>query len=188
MLILHGASYHNIGPFANKKLAVWFHAGKYLIKAPIGSGKSFLFFDGPLYGLYKYAKRPMLNVLSKQGSITLWCSIEDQHYLIVRKLKKGKGKDRCQSQLFLLDKPLEITTKKVLLPDVDLLDLAQKQQAIVEEVVTKNESDLQATLQSVLPPREVFLSTAFLLQDSVNLFELTPTERIAVFKNVFGLL
>jgi hypothetical protein len=48
-----------------------FDEGKYLIKAPIGSGKSFLFFDAPRYALYKDSSRNMLNLQSKDGEISL---------------------------------------------------------------------------------------------------------------------
>ncbi|MDR2190661.1 MAG: hypothetical protein LBP53_05790 [Candidatus Peribacteria bacterium] len=52
----------------------------------------------------------------------------------------------------------------------------------------KNETDLQQTLDQLLPPKPVFLSTIFLLQDADNIFELQPAERLTVLKNVFGLL
>jgi hypothetical protein len=39
-----------------------------------------------------------------------------------------------------------------------------------------------------LPPREVFLSTVFLLQDSENVFELQPVDRLIVMKNIFNLI
>jgi hypothetical protein len=65
MINLLAVSYHNIGPFKEKLLTIFFDQGKYLIKAPIGAGKSFLFFDGPIYGLYKYSGRNMLNNQSK---------------------------------------------------------------------------------------------------------------------------
>jgi len=58
----------------------------------------------------------------------------------------------------------------------------------MEEVVFKNETDLQQTLTTFLPPREVFTNTTFLMQESDNIFELTPAERISIFKNIFGLL
>jgi hypothetical protein len=35
------------------------------------------------------------------------------------------------------------------------------------------------------PPKEVFVSTIFLLQDSENIFEMQPSERLEVLKNVF---
>jgi DNA repair exonuclease SbcCD ATPase subunit len=57
-----------------------------------------------------------------------------------------------------------------------------------EEIVMKNETDLQQSLDQLLPPKPVFLSTMFLLQDSENIFEMQPAERLTVLKNVFGLL
>jgi hypothetical protein len=38
---------------------------------------------------------------------------------------------------------------------------------------------------SFLPPKEVFVNTVFLMQDSDNIFELLPSERLTVLKNVF---
>ena len=62
---LIAASYHNIGPFGEKTITVAFQQGKYLIRAPIGSGKSFLFFDGPVFALYKSSSRPLLHRRAK---------------------------------------------------------------------------------------------------------------------------
>jgi hypothetical protein len=58
----------------------------------------------------------------------------------------------------------------------------------LEEIPFKNESDLQASLEALLPPKEVFLSTVFLLQDADNIFEMRPADRLIVLKNVFNLL
>jgi DNA repair exonuclease SbcCD ATPase subunit len=52
----------------------------------------------------------------------------------------------------------------------------------------KNETDLQQTIDQLLPPKPVFLSTMFLLQDAQNIFEMQPADRLTVLKNVFGLL
>lgn len=57
-----------------------------------------------------------------------------------------------------------------------------------EEILFKNETDLQQQLNSLLPPQEVFMSTIFLLQDAENIFEMQPAQRLEVLKNVFGLL
>jgi DNA repair exonuclease SbcCD ATPase subunit len=43
-------------------------------------------------------------------------------------------------------------------------------------------------LEDLLPPKEVFLSTVFLLQDADNIFEMRPADRLIVLKNVFNLL
>lgn len=58
----------------------------------------------------------------------------------------------------------------------------------MEELSFKNETDVQQNLDQLLPPREVFVSTVFMMQDSANIFELTPTERLLVLKNVFNLM
>lgn len=56
------------------------------------------------------------------------------------------------------------------------------------QIECKNETDIQATLEPFLPAQEVFLTTTILMQDSTNVFELTPGDRIALFKEIFGLL
>ncbi len=58
----------------------------------------------------------------------------------------------------------------------------------IEQIPFKNEVDLNMGVVSMLPPREVFTNTMLLLQDSGNIFELTPANRLLVLKNVFGLL
>jgi hypothetical protein len=58
----------------------------------------------------------------------------------------------------------------------------------LEEISFKNETDLQTSLEVLLPPKEVFLSTVFLLQDADNIFEMRPADRLIVLKNVFNLL
>ncbi|MEI6673368.1 MAG: hypothetical protein WCL02_08990 [bacterium] len=39
-----------------------------------------------------------------------------------------------------------------------------------------------------MPPREVIMNTIFLMQDSDNIFELTPVDRLTILKNVFNLM
>ena len=58
--------YTNIGPFRDQTIVITPHYGSYLIKAPIGSGKSFLFFDGPLFALYRKNDRLLINMNSKK--------------------------------------------------------------------------------------------------------------------------
>lgn len=58
----------------------------------------------------------------------------------------------------------------------------------IEEIPFKNEADLQAQLNTLLPPIEVFSSTTILLQDAENIFEMQPAKRLEVLKNVFGLM
>jgi hypothetical protein len=58
----------------------------------------------------------------------------------------------------------------------------------LEEIKFKTTTELQKFLSQLLPPKEVFLSTTFLMQDSENIFEMSPSDRINVFKNIFGLV
>lgn len=193
MLDLLAVSYWNIGPFRDQKKTLFFKEGKYLIKAPIGSGKSFLFFDGPSYALYKSASRNLLNIQSKVGSIKLLFAYNEQVFLIKRILKKGKSKDSCASQLYELQlSPQELESKRsdsqILHEHIDLEDYLQERKVVMQEMQFKNESDLQAQLNSFLPPQEVFTSTVILLQDAENIFELQPAQRLEVLKNVFNLM
>ena len=100
MLNLLAISYHNIGPFKDQTISLFFEQGNYLIKAPIGTGKSFLFFDGPTYALYKSSTRNILNIQSKTGVIKLLFEVDGQCYFIIRTLKQGKSRDLTASQLF----------------------------------------------------------------------------------------
>lgn len=193
MLDLLAVSYRNIGPFRDQKKSLFFKQGKYLIKAPIGSGKSFLFFDGPSYALYKNASRNLLNIQSKIGTIKLLFSYNDQVFLIKRILKKGKSKDSCASQLFEIEKtPSELESLRekaeVLQDTLDIEDFLSEKGIKMQETQFKNESDLQAHLNDFLPPHEVFTSTVILLQDAENIFELQPAQRLEVLKNVFNLM
>lgn len=73
--------------------------------------------------------------------------------------------------------------------DIDIEELIKEETSIKRDEITfKNETDLQQNLQSFLPPREVIMNTIFLMQDSENIFELTPIERLTILKNVFNLL
>ena len=73
--------------------------------------------------------------------------------------------------------------------DVDIEILLRKQPGLkIEEITFKNETDLQQNLQNFLPPREVIMNTIFLMQDSDNIFELTPLDRLTILKNVFNLM
>ena len=108
--------------------------------------------------------------------------------------------DSCSSQLFTINYNWENLLKDIknLLWDTEILqwweNVIQKFESqnwsswTLEEISFKNETDLQATLEALLPPKEVFLSTVFLLQDADNIFEMRPADRLIVLKNVFNLL
>lgn len=150
----------------------------------------------------------MLSVKAENGWIKILFEHNDKILLCVRDIARTKsGNDTVKSQLFLIEDEISTvqtilseeagkainnqnrtdTNNKIIHWDVDLLQILVKK-AHTEAIVSKNETDVQATLESFLPPREVFLSTTMLLQDSANVFELQPTDRIALFKEIFGLL
>lgn len=79
--------------------------------------------------------------------------------------------------------------EKIINENIDIQEILQNDKTInIEEIKFKNETDLQLHLNSFLEPREVFLSTVFLMQDNDNIFEMVPAERLNVLKNVFGLI
>ncbi|MFZ5341225.1 MAG: hypothetical protein ACOZBL_01270 [Patescibacteria group bacterium] len=54
-----------------------------------------------------------------------------------------------------------------------------------EEISFKSQIELQKTLETIISPREIIQNTNLLMQDSENIFEAVPSERINVFKNIF---
>lgn len=186
-------SCHNIWPFFDRTMSVVFQDGKYLVKAPIGSGKSFLFFDGPIFGLYKYTNRPMLSVRAENGYAKILFEHNDKILVCHRDIARTKTwNDTIKSSLYTIETPLLtveniLQTHSIVSLNEDLVDQILKQSKH-ERIECKNETDVQETLNSFLPPQEVFLSTSMLLQDSENVFELAPADRISLFKEIFGLL
>jgi len=183
MINLLVAYYENIWPFKETCCSLFFDEGKYLIKAPIWSGKSFLFFDAPRYALYKDSSRNMLNLQSKNWEISLIFEIDWSYYLVKRILKRTSAwNDSCASQLFTISYNWENLLKdiKKLTWNTEILqwweNVIEKFESEnwklrnLEEISFKNETDLQTTFEGLLPPKEVFLSTVFLLQDADNIF------------------
>jgi DNA repair exonuclease SbcCD ATPase subunit len=151
-----------------------------------------LFFDGPIFGLYKYAARPMLNKNSTEGEVKILFSTDDEFYLIIRQLKHGKKKDKVQSSFFRVEcyeNSLFTTEEKDVVQMGDCIQqLINEKKILLDEVPFKSDTELQKTIQDLLPPKEVVTTTQFLLQDSDNFFAMTPADRITVFKNIFNLL
>lgn len=195
------ASYHNIWPFQDQTISLLLKTWKYLIKAPIWSGKSFLFFDGLVYGLYGYSKRDMLNVNCKQWRVKILFENDDETYLLERPLSGKKGtklykiswwmyaggganaldtSDSVWIYSFFLTKLPDIVNW-----DVDFADFLD--QDSLEPIVMHTSIELQQHIELLLPPRSVFMQKSILMQDSENLFELQPKARIDVLKLMFGL-
>lgn len=192
-LNLIAISYQNIWPFKDQTVSLVFEKGNYLIKAPIWTGKSFLFFDWPTFALYKSSTRNILNIQSKTWFVKLLFSLDWENYFVIRNLKQWKVKDSISSHLYRCEVDEEKFFDEIwrwspLRYDFDIEEELKKQRINLEEVVYKNETDLQSELISFLPPQEVFESTIFLLQDAKNIFEMAPADRLEVLKNVFWLL
>ncbi len=137
----------------------------------------------------------MLNAQSKEGRIKIFFELDEEKYLVIRNLKAGKSKDSCSSLLYKIsidqEKFWQIKNEQgyaILEKNIDIEKFLRNNGASFEEISFKNETDLQQTLQSMLAPKEVFLNTSFLMQDSENIFQLTPADRLNVLKNVFNLL
>ncbi len=190
---IFAVAYENIWPFPNKKISINFRSWKYLIKSSVGTWKSFLFFDWPVYWLYKYSSRPVLNKKSQNWFIKILFEQDWVFYFIKRQIKATKsGWESVSSSLYTINANLESVSDSlnsmsdVLNFDMDfsdhILDLE------FEHIQFKLEQELQKTLETLIPPRQVFLNTNFLMQEWENIFDLTPVDRINVFKNIFNLV
>ena len=201
MINLLAAYYENIWPFEDISCSLIFDEWKYLIKAPIWSGKSFLFFDAPRYALYKDSSRNMLNLKSKSGEISLIFEVDWMYCMIKRIITRSPAwNDKCSSQLFIINYDWENLLKDIknLTWNTGILkwweniiekfESKNKKLWEINEKTFKNDTDIQNHLDTFLPPKNVFLSTVFLLQDADNIFEMMPSERLIVLKNVFNLL
>lgn len=186
-------SSHNIWPFIDRTISVCFRDGRYLIKAPIGSWKSFLFFDGPVFGIYKYSERQMLSIKATEWWIKVCFEHDGKILVVIRDITRTKsGNDTVKSSLFVIENSIDEVEKFL-----DEYDIVEQEKDIVGDIMTKtklqkieckNETDVQTTIASFIPLQEVFLSTAMLLQWSDNVFELAPADRISLFKEIFGLM
>ena len=199
MLDIYQGFYQNIWPLKNKSILLNYKKANVLVKAPIWSWKSFLFFDGPIFALYKTSDRTIINKDSKKWQIQLLFSQDDNFFLVVRNLTQTKTwKDSAKTFLYSIvkDKTFvdyleQIKTDEILQTQQnDILTLLRFNQVQLEDLTTnfKQETELQQTLNDLLPPKEVALSTIFLPQNSENIFEIAPSQRISILKKVFWIL
>ncbi len=180
-------SYNNIWPFEDRLISVNLKWWKYLIKSPIWTWKSFLFFDWILFGLYKYSNRNMLNRKSKEWFVKVLFENNWDHFIVSRFLKHTKSWwESVNSRLYKLDEKFDFIDNDDIIKYWSDIILSFEDRS--EEIEFKSWNELQKTLEDLLPPEEVFLSTNFLMQDSDNIFEMTPVDRINIFKNMFGLI
>ena len=58
----------------------------------------------------------------------------------------------------------------------------------LEEHIGGSQRETDQAILDLLPPKEVVTSLNFLVQEADSVFDLTPAERVQVFKHLFGLL
>ncbi len=197
---LLATSVSNIGPFLDQTILVNFVKWSHLIQAPIWSWKSFLFFDGPLFGLYKHRTRPILNKRSKQWKVQVLFETDQQHRLIERTLvPTKKWGESVKTKLWSVSLHEDISSyihkeslssnswEKVIYKNAQHLDKVIPK-ASLELIEFTSSKEIDQTIQELLPPKEVIMSTNILMQESLNVFELPPWERVQVFKHLFWLI
>ena len=70
-----------------------------MIQSPVGTGKSFLFFDGLIYGLYKHCDRNIVNAKCKDADIYIIFSVENELYMIHRNITATATKTANSSKV-----------------------------------------------------------------------------------------
>ena len=201
MINLIVAYYENIWPFQGKCCSLFFDEWKYLIKAPIWSGKSFLFFDAPRYALYRNSSRNMLNLKSKTWEICMIFEVDWLYYMVKRLLSRTpQWNDSCKSRIFLINYDGENLLKDIKnltwndeilqwwVDAIQLFESENKKLWEITEISEKNETEVQSRLEEILPSKDVFLNTVFLLQNANNIFEEWEKNRIDILKRVFDLV
>lgn len=183
-------SYTNLWPFADRTVSLVVHPWAAMIIAPVGTGKSMLFFDWVVYWLYKYSTRDVINNASSTAAVSMLIEIGWEYRLITRQLKATKARS-ISTTSSLARRTGDISQIYMSYPEIIYADrniIAELDPNSSEIVIFKNESDLQRTLEELLPARDVFLNRDMMMQESSNLFDLTQTQRIDVFKHLFGLM
>ena len=187
------AYYKNIWPMRWKTIVVNLQSGAHLIKGNIGKGKSFLFFDGIMFWLYKYQNRKILNTSCDTANVSIIFENYGNLYLIERSIKKSStGSESVQSKLFLINDNFEKVIESInkVFPNIknENKTFAWLIRTLnIEEITFKNQNELQNNLNDILIDKDVFTNTNFLMQDSDNIFDMTASDRIAVLKNIFNL-
>ncbi len=198
MLNIYQWFYKNIWPLKDKSLLVNYKEWKTIIQAPIGTWKSFLFFDGPLFSLYKSSERTIINKDSKSWETQLLFSVNDNYYLIIRKIKLTKTwKDSVKTHFYTIVKDKnfidyleQYKQEKIIIKNNDIFTLLHFNQVKLEDITSsfKQEKELQSNLNDILPPKDVASSTFFIQQDWDNIFEVDASSRINILKKIFGIM
>ncbi len=187
-MYIHRRISYNIGPFRDIIKDIRIASWNTLVKAPIGTGKSFLYFDIPLFILYKYSNRNLINAHSSSAWVTGIVQIDDRYYGIHRSLKRSRVKESCSSRIRTWTGSEEEILPCLHQETIDKPINFFVDHSLREEIITKNESDLHQQREQLIPPREVFVTTQMLTQDSEHIFQMQPADRVEVFKHIFGMI
>jgi hypothetical protein len=114
--------------------------------------------------------------------------IDDKYYGLYRSLKRSKVKESCTSRIRVRTGSNQDIQQLINQPIIDDALKYFSHHTLREEVITKNESDLQQLREQLVPPREVFTTTQMLTQDAEHIFQMQPAQRVEVFKHIFGMI
>lgn len=135
----------------------------------------------------------MLARTAESGEIQIVFSLKGDVRYIKRSLKQTKaGNDSVITHLYRVNtSPQHIEDilaphgKTVIIHGLLIEDILVP---YLEEIPANSQKEIDGLIQDLIPPREVTLSSSVLLQESDNIFEMTPAMRITVFKQLFDLL
>ena len=157
-------SCYNIWPFLNTTVSLFFRDWKFMINAPIGSGKSFLFFDWPSFALYKNSSRPMLSIKATEWQVKVLFEHQWKILLCIRNITRTKSwNDTVKSSLYTVENITieslytQLSWRDIVNYGKDIFD-SIKNIWTHEQIECKNETDVQMTLEPFLPPQEVFIN------------------------------
>lgn len=137
----------------------------------------------------------MVSRHASQGEIQVLFSHAWAQWLIKRNLKSTKaGNDSVTSTLFRVGMCSEEIEEKfsatywteIICTGAHIADLLPA--LVLDEVIAQWQKEIDGMILDLLPSREVTLSSCVLMQESDNVFDMTPALRITVFKQLFDLL
>jgi hypothetical protein len=115
--------------------------------------------------------------------------------LIIRDLKSTKaGNDSVTSKLFRVQASYEEVAawfaarcgEDIISTNLSITQVIASD--YLEEIQVTGQKEIDTMILDLLPSREVTLSSCILMQESDNVFDMTPALRITVFKQLFDLL
>jgi hypothetical protein len=123
------------------------------------------------------------------------------YYMVKRLLSRtSQWNDSCKSRIFVINYDGENLLKDIRnltwndeilqwwVDAIQLFESENKKLWEINEITEKNETDVQSRLEEILPSKDVFLNTVFLLQNANNIFEEWEKNRIDILKRVFDLV